>query len=196
MKIPNLNSQYNNHSHEKCGGIIVDSNQRKLLVVLNRQSHLKGENKWGLPKGHKQINEDDVTCAKREIHEETGLSLQENKFYRRIKIHLNTYFVINLKSHYQVLESLDSKEICKVAWKTPAELGMETLNRDLNIVLNYLNREPLTRLFPHGVMNTISLPQPRRKNRQGYRVKRVIDHSFQGDNNTLLVNRPLIDCKH
>jgi 8-oxo-dGTP pyrophosphatase MutT (NUDIX family) len=194
MKIANPKSQPNNHSHEKCGGIIVDSNQRRLLVVLNRQSHLKGENKWGLPKGHKHIDEDDVTCAKREIYEETGLSLQPRKFYRRIKIHMNTYFVINLKHHYNVLESLDSKEICKVAWKTPAELRMETLNRDLNIVLNYLNRAPLTQLFPQGVMNTISLPQPRRKNRQGYRVKRVMNHSQQ-NRDVLFANRTLIDCK-
>lgn len=154
--------------NEKCGGIIIDVNQRRLLVVLNRQSHLKGENKWGLPKGHKMIGEGDVACAKREVFEETGISLHSKRFHRKVSIHSNTYFVIILRQKFEILNSLDSKEICKVVWKTPAELRMETLNRDLNILLNYINRMPLVRLCPQGVMNTLVLPKNYRSNRHRY----------------------------
>lgn len=147
--------------HSKCGGIVLDSSLKKILVVLNRQSHLKGENKWGLPKGHQKPGEKESTCAQRELYEETGLSIPEKRFFRRVNIHHNTYFVLVLKNHFTSLQSVDSKEICKVSWKTPVELRMENLNRDLNILLNYIHRSPLQCLIPYGRMNTLTLPRRR-----------------------------------
>ena len=59
----------------KYGGIIINYDYTKILCVLNRLSYLKGENKWGFPKGHLDINEKSNYCAKREIYEETSLNL-------------------------------------------------------------------------------------------------------------------------
>lgn len=49
------------------GGIIVNDRNEVILVQNKRE-------KWGFPKGHLEEGEDDLTAAKREIHEEAGVS--------------------------------------------------------------------------------------------------------------------------
>ena len=61
---------------EKCCGCIVFDGQRVLLVKQNN-------GQWGFPKGHVEHDEDEEETARREIQEETNLSIyiDTNKRY-------------------------------------------------------------------------------------------------------------------
>lgn len=139
---------YNKNEKEvKCGGILIDKTRSKILVVLNRLSHLKGENKWGLPKGHRKIREESWKCAQREIMEETSLFLEKSKFNRSVKIFNNIYYIIPLTNEFPKLITHDTKEICEVEWKTLVELRESNFNRDLKCFVNFIQTKPLSVLM-------------------------------------------------
>ena len=53
-----------------CAGIIpISYIGRKVLMVRHPEGH------WGFPKGHVEFDETEITAAKRELFEETGISL-------------------------------------------------------------------------------------------------------------------------
>ena len=54
------------------GGVVTDQDGR---VALIRTSSLAGALVWGLPKGHPKTGETDLEAAKREVEEETGLTV-------------------------------------------------------------------------------------------------------------------------
>ncbi len=128
----------------KCGGIIIDKQRKHILCVLNRMSFLKGEHKWGFPKGHIKPSEADWKCAQREIQEETSLYLEKKKFIRSVMIYHNIYYIISLNTEYDNLISRDSKEICQVEWKTLDQLRQHNHNRDLRLFLNFMGKRPLS----------------------------------------------------
>ena len=64
---------------QRSGGIILSNDLKKIILVLNRESVLNGDPKWGLPKGHCEYGEDIENCALREIKEETGYDFRELK---------------------------------------------------------------------------------------------------------------------
>jgi len=55
-------------SHILSGGVVV--NLQGLVAVVNHAEH---KDWWTLPKGHVEVGEDILLCARREIEEETGL---------------------------------------------------------------------------------------------------------------------------
>lgn len=48
---------------------IVENKQIKYLIIHHQKGH------WAFPKGHKEVGESDLETAKRELKEETGLSI-------------------------------------------------------------------------------------------------------------------------
>ena len=78
----------------KAGGIIFNSSLSKVAMILNKDSYIKGECKWGLPKGHLKKGESIYNGAKREIKEETGLTINLKKKNRCIKINDCYYYII------------------------------------------------------------------------------------------------------
>lgn len=57
--------------HTKSAGGVVLNQEGKVLIVSQHGSS------WSLPKGHIEDGEDELTAAKREIHEETGITQLE-----------------------------------------------------------------------------------------------------------------------
>jgi 8-oxo-dGTP pyrophosphatase MutT (NUDIX family) len=53
--------------------------------LVNNTHVLLQETEWGFPKGRRNINEDDYTCAVREFKEETGISNKNLLMFRDIK---------------------------------------------------------------------------------------------------------------
>lgn len=130
-------------SIRRCGGIIYNSSNDKVLIVLNRESYEKGENKWGFPKGHRNYNERIVDCAQREIKEETGLTIPKCLFKRKVCLNNTLYYIINLKQDYKEFDIIDKKEIVKVEWSSPHELMGLCYNRDIRQFLRkYATYEP------------------------------------------------------
>ena len=117
----------------KCGGIIYNQEKDKVLVVMNRMSKWNKEFKWGFPKGNKKTKEQNVDCAMREIHEETGLSFNKEMMTQRKHIYGNIYFVLDIPIEYENKEFdvPDSKEVCEIKFMTLDELRKVNVNRDV-----------------------------------------------------------------
>ena len=49
-----------NYNSKRAGGIILNKNLDKILLVLNRESVNKNNPKWGLPKGHLKKGENSI----------------------------------------------------------------------------------------------------------------------------------------
>ena len=79
----------------KAGICIYDPKSTKLLLVQSR-GHL-----WGLPKGTLQCEEEFLTCAIREVKEETGLIIEPSQ--------ISEYITIKGKARYYYLEMDECK---------------------------------------------------------------------------------------
>ena len=117
----------------KAGGIIFNSSLDKVIMILNRESYNKGENKWGLPKGHLKEGESLYFGAKREIKEETGLTINLKKTNRCIKIN-DCYYYIIILSKLSNTNPIDKNEIFKSEWINLNEIHNLNLNYDTRSV--------------------------------------------------------------
>jgi len=72
-------------------GIVIKQNGTNnelffnLDYLLNNTSSVYSETEWGFPKGRRNINEDDISCAIREFREETGISGKSIRLCQDIK---------------------------------------------------------------------------------------------------------------
>lgn len=55
------------------GGVATDDQGR---VALIRTNNLRGQLVWGLPKGHPEPGENPLDAARREVEEETGMTVE------------------------------------------------------------------------------------------------------------------------
>jgi 8-oxo-dGTP pyrophosphatase MutT (NUDIX family) len=108
----------------------------KLLLVQGRKT-----GKWSLPKGHAQNNESPLSCAIREVQEETGLRLNYYNFDRKvIKLRVAYYFFVELPHEY-LIDPIDKNEIMAHGWFSYNELinnPSMILNVDANRILIFL----------------------------------------------------------
>jgi hypothetical protein len=148
----------------KSGGIIYHKNKKGdsfLLLVLNKRSQ-----KWGFPKGSKkrwiidkkyidktqngwttvynkkyvEMYETDIVCAKREIHEETGIMLYDPWFEnaKKVKICGITYYYFQFEHMIHSIP-MDNNEIDKTEWFNIVklkQLGKEHKNLSLRRFLD------------------------------------------------------------
>lgn len=56
-----------------------------LKYILDNTRSLYNETEWGFPKGRRNINEDDISCATREFREETGITLRNIRINKDVK---------------------------------------------------------------------------------------------------------------
>jgi 8-oxo-dGTP pyrophosphatase MutT (NUDIX family) len=111
------------------GGILhtihADPAQVRYLLVQGRYS-----GKWSFPKGHSYEGEDPLTCAKREIAEETGKdALPEPVEYTRIGY--GNYYVFPCHTMFAP-SPRDTGEIMAAEWVTLAEMAYLSLNVDVS----------------------------------------------------------------
>ena len=119
----------------RAGGIIFDKETKHILLVLNRDSYYKKENKWGLPKGHLSDFERQHPHigAQREILEETGIffPISENSF--SISIYDTKYFVSSLcKIANPTFYPQDKTEIIYACWFPVNVISTLNVNRTLS----------------------------------------------------------------
>ncbi len=110
-----------------CAGIIpISYVGRKILMIQHPEGH------WGFPKGHVEFDETEITAAKRELYEETGISLNfvlDTSKYRYNIVYLCkengriikksvTFFLgvtckndVVLDSHFKAYKWVDPEEI-------------------------------------------------------------------------------------
>ena len=125
-----------------CGGIIITNFKGKYHILCVKQ---KNGGKWGPPKGGLERWETDVECAKREIMEETGLTIPYRKFNNKTSIMKSTYFIIHFLEYKKFFNHYDKNEIEKVSWIPFEDIPSLDTNRHLKeihkiekyLVLNY-----------------------------------------------------------
>jgi 8-oxo-dGTP diphosphatase len=93
-----------------------ETKEERYAVVKGRQTGI-----WSFPKGHAKQEEESMGCARREIREETGLTLEEEPI-KSIRLKGTVYFIFEVKEEY-VLKPEDTFEIEETRWVTPDELG-------------------------------------------------------------------------
>jgi 8-oxo-dGTP pyrophosphatase MutT (NUDIX family) len=111
-----------------CGGIIITHFKGKCHILCVKQSN---GGKWGPPKGGVEGWETDAECAKREIKEETGISIPYEKFKYKTSIMRSTYFIIHIFNHKKHFNPCDKNEIEKVSWIPLDDIPLYNTNRHL-----------------------------------------------------------------
>jgi ADP-ribose pyrophosphatase YjhB (NUDIX family) len=94
LKVDEYKPVYNNERKKKskAGVFIFDPESKKILLVQSRG------NFWGPPKGTMQYGETWVTCAVREVIEETGFKINPSNFTKATKIKGSSlYFFLEMK---------------------------------------------------------------------------------------------------
>jgi 8-oxo-dGTP pyrophosphatase MutT (NUDIX family) len=120
-------------------GIILLHGER-ILLVLQRVTR-----KWGLPKGGKLENEDLLTCALRELYEETGVHLSRNDMYLgRKRIEYINCFVFEANAEYLPKSMYNNEEIIRARWFNISDL--KKLNRNCS-VKNWVKRTDIFSLL-------------------------------------------------
>lgn len=103
----NKHKKHPSRSNIRCGGILFTKCGKHIVIVQNKYL-LKEQNKilWGLPKGHIKKNETYAECARREILEETGISIYISEQHPKIKINNTFYFPIKLEFDFHQLMNI------------------------------------------------------------------------------------------
>jgi 8-oxo-dGTP pyrophosphatase MutT (NUDIX family) len=111
------------------GGILhtihADPAQVRYLLVQGRYSE-----KWSFPKGHSYEGEDPLTCAKREIAEETGQDILPDPV-EYIRIGYGNYYVFVCHTMFAP-SPRDTGEIMAAEWFTLSEMANLSLNVDVS----------------------------------------------------------------
>jgi 8-oxo-dGTP pyrophosphatase MutT (NUDIX family) len=117
---------------QKAGCIIFDTDLKHVLLVKNRMSFEKGEDKYGLPKGSVKINELPRHAAERELYEETGLVIKINSHNNVILVFDTLYYILFLnKNNFNTFKPIDNIEIIATEWIDVNKVKNFTLNRSL-----------------------------------------------------------------
>jgi 8-oxo-dGTP pyrophosphatase MutT (NUDIX family) len=116
-------------------GCICISATNKVLLVKGR----RGEKKWSFPKGHREArDESPLTCALRELKEETGLTLKES-FTGSKKFRAGEYYVFLLPNEYEPTPQ-DTCEIEDAKWFSLDEMCDLNKNVDVSLFTQQIQR--------------------------------------------------------
>lgn len=133
----NFNKEYNDSKMRfdmLKRGIYVNSKTKGQILfgfkyIMDNTQANYNETEWGFPKGRRNINEDDITCALREFREETNINTRSIKVLHDIKPleevfsgtnnirYKHVYYIARYVSHYDELPSTANNiEIKSIDW--------------------------------------------------------------------------------
>jgi 8-oxo-dGTP pyrophosphatase MutT (NUDIX family) len=151
----------------KKGYYLICNDEKKFIniyIVLDETISLYNETEYGFPKGRRNINEDDLSCAIREFKEETGIHpkfirlshdikpLEEtftgsNKTRYKHIYYIAKYYPFSIEDHN--ITKKNCREIKKIIWCTYNEVQdhirdynverKELIKRCNNIILRNIN---------------------------------------------------------
>lgn len=95
----------------KAGVIIFNKDFTKILIVKN--NNYNGSYKWGLPKGHLESGELPHECAKRELYEETGITIDITEDHKNkiSSINNSIYYIFTADEKKIILNPINTVEI-------------------------------------------------------------------------------------
>jgi 8-oxo-dGTP pyrophosphatase MutT (NUDIX family) len=136
----NIGIQYRSeekNSFEKFNDLkkgVIFNNEKSNLALLIEESNNNYFNylepEWGFPKGRRNYQEKDITCALREFQEETGydksklqiiqnlLPLEEIYTGSNFKSYKHKYFIANIENNINPENNYQETEVSSVSWKS------------------------------------------------------------------------------
>ena len=114
-------------------GIYFNSQLINLDILIKNSSTTWKETEWEFPKGKKNYQEHEISCALREFEEETGNNIKNLYIIENLapfeeifmgtnnKTYKNKYFVGFMKENVNKLDNYQKNEISKIEWKTLEE---------------------------------------------------------------------------
>jgi 8-oxo-dGTP pyrophosphatase MutT (NUDIX family) len=142
-KVENKMMEKKNKSYvHRAGGIILNKELTHIVLVLNRQSFSKNENKWGLPKGH--LNQEEYNIphfgARREILEETGMFIPIQPNDPSVVFHDTKYYIVQIdKKSNKFFQAQDMTEIYSVEWVPISKLKDLNMNYGLYLLSHHIS---------------------------------------------------------
>ena len=140
-------------------GIKLQSNEYNLESLINECENNWNEPEWGFPKGRRNFQEKDLTCALREFEEETGCNKNSLKIIYNImpieelftgsnyKSYKHKYFIAYMDIEDNNLNNFQKTEVSKIEWKTYSDCvkyirpynleKIDTLSRVNHILQSY-----------------------------------------------------------
>ena len=124
--MPSSFQSYKPRSFKVVGAICINNNNEVLLV--------KGRSiqKWSFPKGHIKKQESDLDCVKRELFEETGISLN-SPYLSYMKLKAASYYIFHI-NEMPNLNIQDNYEIDAVTWWPLLDLPTSNANVDVSMI--------------------------------------------------------------
>jgi 8-oxo-dGTP diphosphatase len=119
----------------------------KILLIQRRDTKPVWDKQWEFPGGKLEVGESPETCVRREIFEETHLTILESRFFhlhhhdwelpeKILRVHIHCF-------HCRVGEgdiSLESEKAYTYAWLTPTEaLNYDSLSANQDILKMFLH---------------------------------------------------------
>lgn len=133
---PSAFDSYHPPEHKVYGCICISPNNRVLLV--------KGRmgNMWSFPKGHRErTDKTALSCALRELKEETGLTLSMDYIaYKKYKA--GEYYLFAVPEEYRLFPQ-DTREIEDAGWFTYEDICTLRKNIDVSLFCQYIQRKIL-----------------------------------------------------
>lgn len=114
-------------------GININGKTITLKYLIDNSSTTWKEQEWEFPKGRRDINESDLSCALREFSEETGIVKSKLQVINNIlpfiehvmgtdnKMYKFKYFLANINETEILLDKFQTSEISDLQWKTYEE---------------------------------------------------------------------------
>jgi len=139
--------------HMKVYGAICVNDRGEVLLVRGRRSQ-----KWSFPKGHCKSGETNLECARRELHEETGILVsQEYVSYHNLRG--AAYYVFAIDGN-PAIETNDHWEIQETSWWPLAALPVIDSNVDVSIFRTLMKS---MKGEPEDALNFIESPEAKRR---------------------------------
>ncbi|BAU06805.1 bis(5'-nucleosyl)-tetraphosphatase [Fischerella sp. NIES-3754] len=91
---------------KSCGVLVMRSQPQMSFLLLLKP------NRYDLPKGHIETGEDEISCALRELFEETGIGINDIELDHKFQFHV-TYLV---KSKRTQNKKAEKKVVIFLAW--------------------------------------------------------------------------------
>ena len=135
-------------------GVIISNNNVTIDSLIEESQTNWSETEWGFPKGRRNYNEKDLTCAIREFEEETGYESSDiNILYNIIpyeeiftgsnfKSYKHKYFVCKLKDNVTNDKGFQKSEVSEMKWKSFEECldSIRPYNVEKKEIITRLNK--------------------------------------------------------
>ena len=131
----NINNQYKNEekiSQEKLkllkAGFILDNRLINISTIIENTEEIYEEPEWGFPKGRRNHQEKDISCAIREFEEETGylknninlifnlFPIEEIYTGSNYKSYKHKYYISYMNNNNNPPNNFQETEISKIMW--------------------------------------------------------------------------------